>query len=289
MADGSASVSVSEHAARIIALINQAQSDRLESELKPFSPFFAALADKLSAILASYSSGSIKCSVSRFGLEEVDTENLKPHGTTFRSPKGEVRLFLRAERAFDSLLCEVCFGGAGTELHGGEEGNRPPSRIEQFLRNMIFDSLHDGLPEIVRELADVYLDPIEEDPTKKKKGPAPVYKSVCVSILVNAFSLSAEMEFLVPLQDMESLFGAGKRKAGPERSMGEVLSDCQFELVASLAPQDIGLENILNLEVGSVLKLRATPAHPSLLHVEGIEIGRANLNFSAQEIAVSLI
>ncbi len=49
----------------IIALINQAQSDRLESELKPFSPFFAALADKLSAVLASYSAGSIKC----FGIE----------------------------------------------------------------------------------------------------------------------------------------------------------------------------------------------------------------------------
>ncbi len=201
-----------------------------------------------------------------------------------------MRLFFRSERAFDSLLCEVCFGGTGTELHGSEEGNRPPSRIEQFLRNMIFDALHDGMPEITRELADVLLDPVEEDPTKKKKGPAPVLKCVCVSLLVNAFSLSAEMEFLVPLQDMESHFSAAnKRKPGPERSMGEVLSDCQFELVASLAPQDIGLENILSLEVGSVMKLRATPAHPSLLHVEGVEIGRAHLNFSAQEIAVSLI
>ncbi|MBL8791306.1 MAG: FliM/FliN family flagellar motor switch protein [Rhizobiales bacterium] len=286
MADGGGS----EHAARIVALINQAQSDRLESELRPFSPFFGGLADKLSAILASYSAGSIKCSVSRFGLEQVDTETLKPHGNAFRSTKGEFRLFLRSERAFDSLLCEVCFGGAGTELHGSEEQGRPPSRIEQFLRDMIFDAVHDGLPEIVRELADLHLDPVEEDPSKKKKGPAPTLKCVCVALLVNAFSLSAEMEFLVPLQDMESTFGGSKKRlTGPERSMGEVLSECQFEIVASLAPQDIGLDNILSLEVGSVLKLRATPAHPSLLHVEGVEIGRAHLSFSSQEIAVSLI
>jgi flagellar motor switch protein FliM len=280
----------SEHASKIIALINQAQSDRMESELRPFSPFFAALADKLSAVLASYSAGSIKCSVSRFALEEVDTAVATPHGAPFRSIKGDFRLYLRAERAFDSLLCEVCFGGAGTELHSSEESGRPQSRIEQFLRNMIFDALHDGVPEIVRELAEVSLDRVEEDPTKKKKGPTPVLKAVSVSLLVNAFSLSAEMEFLVPLQDMEGVFGsAGKRSTAQSRSMGEVLSDCQFELVASLAPQDIGLENILRLEVGSVLKLRATPAHPSLLHVEGVEIGRAHLNISSQEIAVSLI
>lgn len=286
MGDGSES----EHAARIIALINQAQSDRLEGELRPFSPFFAGLADKLSAILASYSAGSIKTSVSRFGLEHVDMEVLKPHGLVFRSPKGEFRLFLRSERAFDSLLCEVCFGGAGTELHGSEESGRPPSRIEQFLRTMIFDALHDGLPDIVSELADINLTAVEEDPHKKKSAAVPPVKAVCVTLLVNAFSLSAEMECLVPLADLEGVFGAtGKKVTVPSRSMGEVLAECQFELVASLAPQDIGLDSILGLEVGSVLKLRATPAHPSLLHVEGVEIGRARLNISSQEIAVSLI
>lgn len=280
----------STHASRIVALVNQAQTDRLEGELRPFSPMFTSLADKLTAIFASFSTGSTKCSVWRLGLEEIDTEELKPHGRIFRSAAGEFRLFLRAEKAFDSLVCEVCFGGADTELHHSEESNRPQSRIEQFLRNLVFDSLHAALPEMVKDIAGVVLEPVEAGPDKKQGSARSALKAVSVTFLVNAFSLSAEVDVLVPLLDMEAVFGAtGKRPGVPGRSVAEVLSECPFELVASLAPQDIGLDSIISLEVGNVLKLRTTPAHPSLLHVEGVEIGRCRLNITSQEIAVSLI
>lgn len=270
-----------------MALINQARAERLETELRPYLPLFTGAAEKLRQLLQGFSPAPVKCSVSRFRLETIDLEKTQPFGRPFRHSHGQLRLFLRADRAFDSLLCELCFGGSGVELHGEEENDRPPSKVELFLRNMAFEQLHASFPDVLNACFDTDFE-IESVEPQPQKGVARTDLScISVSILVNVFSLSAELDILMPVQEIEAAHGNQHKKLKTQSgTMIDVMGACPFEVVVSLPPQELSLDTILGLSVGSVLKLMATPTQPSLLHVGGVPIGQGRLRISPDSTAV---
>lgn len=279
-----------EQAQRIVALISQAQSDRLEMELLPFAETFHDLAEKLAAILQGLTSGPVKCSVSRFSISSVDPAETPAHGSGFRSPRGDMAIYLKSERSFDGLLCDLCFGGSGMELHGDDEKVRPASKIEILLRGMVFDGLHNALPDIFNRNSGIAMEARDIDPQIERPANQQRVKCVMAVILVNVFSLSAEVEVMLPLAQLETYLGSSCIKSvDGTRSMRDVLAACPFEVLVSLPQQEVSLSNILNLEVGSLLKLQATPIHPSMLQIEGVPIGRGRLDISTSHIGVSIL
>jgi flagellar motor switch protein FliM len=278
-----------ERTARIVSRITQANATNKEAELKPLLPLFNSMAVAVEDVLRVYSTGPVKCSVSTLGTENVKSAELVLEGRRYRSSSGNLTVCLRSERAFDAMLCEVCFGGTGSQVEDADEKDRPASRIETFLRKMVFDAVLQKLPAVLLEVEKSAFNLLEPEEGQPKISDQSQVLCVKASFLVNVFSISAEIEVLLPATEVEQVLGHARLdRPRDKRSLGQVLGDCSFKVVVALPPLEIGLSEILKLSVGSMLKLSSTPSDLSHLTVEGVIIGKGRLSISTDRLGVTV-
>jgi flagellar motor switch protein FliM len=278
-----------ERTATVVSRIALANAAKRESELKPLLPMFGGIAVAIEEILQSYSTGPVKCSVSTLGTTVLETAVLATASKQYHSKSGNLTVCIRSERAFDALLCEVCFGGTGSEIDDADDKSRPASRIETFLKSMIFDSLFQKLPEVLLDATKSSFVLRTQEETQPKGSDQPATLCVKASILVNVFSISAEVEIFLPVTEVEMILGHAQiDRPNDNHTVGKVLGGCNFKIVVSLPPHEVGLSEIFNLSIGSILKLASTPNDPSHLAVEGILIGKGRLSISTDRLGVTI-
>jgi flagellar motor switch protein FliM len=278
-----------ERSADVVSRISLANAAKRQDELQPIAPLFDLLAQTFGEILQAYAMGPVKCSVSSYGIETIEHVLLLSNQVTYEAAVGKLAISIQADRTFDGLLCEICFGGSGMSMEEVDGSMRPASRIETFLRNMVISSLHEKVPDLLFDfMAEKFVKRDGEPRTTRQSQPEQI---TCVKacLLVNVASISTEFEVLVPLSDVESLCGHSAARAFiDKRTFGAVLQDCRFELIAALPPHEVGLNEILNLTVGKLLKLSSSPNDPAHLSVEGINIGKGRINTTTDRISLVL-
>jgi flagellar motor switch protein FliM len=278
-----------ERTAKIVSFISQANAAKREAELKPLMPLFDGLATTLVEILQVYAKGPVKSSVSALGIENLRLADLASEGRTYLSSAGNLTTCLRTERAFDALLCEICFGGSGSQPEDSEEKGRPASRIESFLRKMVLDSVFERLPALFQDITKLKFSVRGTDQGKSTVSDQQLVACAKASILINVFSMSAELEILFPTAEVDRIVGqSSPERQRDDRSFGAVLGDCQFEILVALPPHEVGLHEVLNLSVGSMLKLPSTPDDLSYLTVEGVLVGKGRLDIAADRLGVTI-
>ncbi len=284
MSDGS----IQDRASLLRERILLAQNRRAESALQPFRPFLTALAEQVAEALQTVSSAPVKCSVLNAIGEVLSSDVLLMEGRRFSSARGELRSVIKTDSQFEALSCEICFGGVGAS-HSVDDGQRPSSKIERRLRELIVKEIFTRVPKAVQAMADLPMTLIELDGPPKNKPPASDVHCMAVTVLVNAFSLSTEITCLFPQSEIEHLLAVHVVKEPKvKRHARQVLSACPFEMTAYLPAEQIPLNLVMALQPGSVLELSAKPTDLVTLKMGGREITQANFEVRSSGIALAI-
>jgi flagellar motor switch protein FliM len=276
-----------ENAQRVTAEVMRAKSRRAAEALRPLDPFFLGCCQALTAGLQSFTPSSVKCSVAQADIVRADTGLLQEAKSCFRTSTGDLHLYLRTTRNFEAFLCEICLGGAGLKPAEATDAARPASRLEALLKRQVTREIATRLPVAVQDTTEMVLEPIEEQTPKAGKVTSIEERCVLIEFLINVFSLSAEVEFLFPMAEVEAIFRtqlAGGRV--DTRKVASVMGACEFTITALLKPQRIGLDQIVAMQPGTVLALDATPAHAATVEVDGQRIAQAQLKFQTGRMAL---
>ena len=190
--------------------------------------------------------------------------------------EGEVCLELSPLIIFPIIDCML--GGGNAELYIPQ---RPLTHIEQRLANRIIERALEALAEAWSNIADVKFKVIQtESNPQLVQIVAPNEVVVVINFEIKMGSRAGSMSLCLPFNVIEPVmhqltsqdwFSHKRKGAQPEQrdSVEENLAEAKLNLRAYLAQTTISLSDLLNLEVGDVIKTSKEAAHDLILRVEG--------------------
>lgn len=270
--------------------VERLRANRKSNEVQPeiYVRLIDAVVLQFSKALQQFNSSPVKCSLVTAGNHVLPVAEQKIPSFRYSSNKGPLRIWLKVERQFELLLCELCLGGIGHP--GGEyESSRPSTKLEQKLSSQVVKHLSEMIPEAINAVDEIGLALLDEpvsQVTAEKIGPEDCLK---IDLLVNVFSHTAEIQLLLHRDELGMLLGVGKKLPDSNsRNTLDILSDCPFEVKVFLQSAKVSLDSLLALKVGSILALDIKPEAPIHLVCEGQEVFVGQLGTSGQRNIVTL-
>lgn len=232
--------------------------------------------------------------------EKHERSSPVPHGSEFQgasgllvTSQGQALAHVRMEKVVAFGLCELVFGGSGSERPYAEE--RPLSHIEQDIASHFIslvgehlpNALEDPLPEalaIYRQPADGLSDP-----------PAflPVV-TITLNIAVMGYSGEIEIDLAEAAAGCLRPTGVGSGDAPPAQSswtsqIAARVESSEVELLAVLTSFQMTLQDLSALQPGQTVRLATTLSRPVSLESDGVAIHKARLGQQARRFCLSVL
>ena len=270
--------------------VERLRANRKSNEVQPeiYVRLIDAIVLQFSKALQQFNPSPVKCSLVTVGNHTLPVAEQKIPSFRYSSDKGPLRAWLKVERQFELLLCELCLGGIGHP--GGEyESSRPSTKLEQKLSSQVVSHLSEIIAEAINAVDEIGLALLNEPvaPTSPEKvGPEDCLK---IDLLVNVFSHNAEIQLFLHRDELGMLLGVGRKLPDlNSRNALDVLSSCPFEVKVFLQSANVSLDSLLSLKVGSILALGIKPEAPIHLVCEGREVFVGQLGTSGQRNIITL-
>jgi Type III flagellar switch regulator (C-ring) FliN C-term len=278
-----------ETAKPLSAELLRAKTKQLPNELKRFAPVFLLISDSARAAIQGFSSTSVKCDVSEYSSRSFAFGDIEGERFCFRSESGMLRFWLSGDRDFYNLVCELAFGGAGIGS-SEEEASRPVSKTEERLRIAVFKNIAEQVANAIERALGVSLHRLEIDELKAVAPSAGKEEFVELVLLVNAFSMAAEITIRLLQEDIVRLV---PMQAGnvPEKQFDAMsaLQRCSFQLQTLFPPESVALDLLLRLKPGSVLPLCIGPDSHVIVKCGNVPVFEGGFEIHQQRIEVRLL
>lgn len=277
----------------LTASLLRAAMDVSPSSTPSIGKSFDRLAQALAASLAGLSDVPVRVSVDNIEAA-VEPAGIADGVATFlKSAKGNLAVIVNCDRTFVFALCELSFGGTGTEP-AYDPQDRPQSKIEAQLRQFALNEFASRLPG---ELGDIFNTEFTaaEAPSDEETQTDRAY--IAGKFLVNAFGYSGEVTLsldrrqLMALADGLRIRGAARGGAGqnpPEPRISERVNQTDLILEVRLAPEKIAFGEIGALRPGQLIELSSTAATPVIVNCADVTLFSATLARSNDRIAIKL-
>ena len=238
---------------------------------------FNYFAREVELVLQTHHQTKVKCSVSGQTVGTLAAAAQEEGAFVFAVAGQKLHSWLTPDKNLDALLCEICLGGAGLRSNDLEE-TRPPSNFEKNLRHIIFKSVAQSFITAVsgvHNLSLVLEDAVIGNKIVVERIPE---KCVCVSLLVNAFTLSANIDIHFKQDELAGLFSR-TAELPPENqiTVREIMATSHFGIEAYLAPTRTPLATVMKLQVGTVLPLDVNVLTPVQIRCQGKAVAFAAL------------
>ena len=260
-----------------------------DSSLGSHLTLFSTFVQKVEREMQGYHSTVVKCSVIEQSLKMLTAEEQTDGAFIFTSNTGSLRIWIRADQSLDGMLCEICLGGSGMVSADREEG-RPPSSFEKRLKNEVFKAIALAFMQTAQSVQKINLEltvQMKEDLLPVKKT---VEKCITLSLLANAFTMSANLNVSFQLEEFSKIFFQSEEiKHQDAITVQSVLDNTSFGIEAYLAPAQVPLQTIMQLKVGSVLPLGVRVSDPVHVHCQGSGILQAALKMHGDVIELMLL
>jgi flagellar motor switch protein FliM len=255
---------------------------------------FDRAAQSLAEILGTFSDVPARISVESIGESIEPLETPDPVRFSLRSARGDIGGTIACDRNFVLALCELSFGGTGTEPVCDAE-DRPLSKIEDRLRNFALDGLLQNLSSIFADVLGLAFCAAEKPENSK-----PLPGRMCVSgkLLVNAYGYSGEVSISLDRRQIATLAGGWQTISKPQSAISAEISasalrdqvnQTTLTLDVLLAPETVPFGDIGDLRPGQLIRLASTIHTPVVVRSDGVELFSATLARSNDRIAVRLI
>jgi flagellar motor switch/type III secretory pathway protein FliN len=266
----------------------RAKMPEAENQFKNFSEAVDLVPQLVGETLQGINTTVVRCSLASIGFRNLVPDLQAIGAFHFLATKGRLRFWFQADRQFDTMLCELAFGGAGIEA-GEEENNRPQTNIEKGLLQLFHELLSVRLADAVGDLQDSHFLPLDilENPVRKSE----LSDEICVelTILVNAFAHAAEFRVLLSHGDLTALFPAAPELVQADRTKAvTAMARCQFNLAVYFEPVQIPLDEFLSLDRGAVFALGATPHSPIHIRCGDEVISHGLFRLKEQSVEIEL-
>ncbi len=260
------------------------------SSTPSINKLFERLAEALTASLATLSDVPVRVSVD--GIVEAGAGG-DGAVVLLRADKGNLAAMVSCDRTFVFSLCELAFGGSGTEpAHDPQD--RPQSKIETKLRKLALDEFASRLPGGLGETFDSEFSVAEAPSDDEPKG-----ERTCVTgkFLVNAFGYSGEVSLSFDRKQLMALAGGlkarsrtrrGAQQNSSEPAIRDQVVQTDLTLEVRLAPEQIPFGEIGALRPGQLIKLSSTAATPVIVKSGDVVLFSATLARSNDRMAIKL-
>ena len=271
----------------ITAEIIRRKCNKHDASYEGNSSLFNHFAREVEREFRSYHTTVIKCSNGEQAVGMLNVEDQAEPPIVLSGSNEPLKIWISADSSIDSLLSEICLGGIGIISADQEEG-RPPSKFENSLRNAVFRAIAQSFIQAAIDLRAITFTLPKlgwENDTFIEKKPE---KCVALKLLINAFTLSTTITVHFRQEEFERYFSiATKNPQGSAATLRGVLDGAPFELNAYLAATKMPLENILGMELGSVLPLGIRVSTPVEVRCQGLVVSLASL--ALRETIVELV
>ncbi|MBG1233203.1 FliM/FliN family flagellar motor C-terminal domain-containing protein [Aestuariivirga litoralis] len=256
--------------------------------LAAYELFFKALAKNFANELQGFNAAPVKCSVAGVSVESLPASRQSGNLFRFSSPRGLLRVWSDADRAFDYLLAELCLGGTGTANLESEE-QRPLSKFERRLRDTVLKTLVFTIPAATETAHNVVLVEAEPETEDQKLIEPKVEACIALRLLVNVFTLAGEITLYINSEELSRTLNvvAVDADIDDQRTL-KTLENCPFELTVFLKPQMFPLAKVLAMKPGEVFPLSINMASPVSVFFESKHISEGRLDVAGDGINVSL-
>jgi flagellar motor switch protein FliM len=246
--------------------------------------------DAVATVVQSLNPAPVKCSLAASRECEVEPDSSGAQFFFLELTGDILVLGLEADHQFDSLICELAFGGVGIE-QGHEDHNRPPSTAEKLMRRSIFQRVAATIAARATEFLGVPTTVLEETVAQERKLTAPRGSYISGSCLVNVFGLSAELVLLLPEEHFQKLKPLdGTSLTSTAEAHAKINTErCPFVLTAALPEQQMGIREIMGLQEGDILHLQSTHASPLLLSCGGKWLGDSTFRLEGDAYELEIL
>ncbi len=207
---------------------------------------------------------------------------------TFASSQSDVAALIILDRPAISALIEALMGGAGTE-EPFDTGDRPLSRIEDGLLTLACRSIAEEVAQALTAQFDRAF-----SSAMATAAPQPGQDWASFRLLLNVFSHSGEIRLslargaLLELLKSASPEAAGAAEEAARREVQRQVGKSGVELVVTLGPETLSVEDIARLKPGRMIELSSTVATPVRLWSGGVAAFEGKLARAGDKLAISI-
>ena len=231
----------------------------------------------------------VKCSVSGQAIRTLTAAEQEDGAFVFVAAGQKLHSWFTPDRNLDALLCEICLGGVGMRPADSEEA-RPPSNFEKSLRNAIFKSAAQSFITAVTGVHNVSLELEDVDIGSKNVVERATEKCVCVTLLINAFTLSANIDMHFKQDELARIISRNSElPLENQTSVRETMANSPFGIEAFLAPTRASLSAVMKLRVGTVLPLNISLLTPVQVRCQGKAVTFASLILRDHHMELELL
>jgi hypothetical protein len=216
--------------------------------------FWKQPAQAVAAILQSLNGAPVLCSFASEKDADVFNEERLVHLHVYDVEGQQLTLWFDMDRQFDSLVCELAFGGGGIDA-SQDDANRPPSNAEMRLRRKLLQSIAAGFESVLSEKLEKPATLLSGEELKQRKFAPSGGRYTGCTLLLNAFGMSADMHVMFRADEYSSLFKPARDASNDAASLP--LDCCALRLDAYLQPQAIDLAAMAAIKPGDVLQLQS--------------------------------
>lgn len=255
----------------------------------------AAMAETVVAVFARFAAVPVRAEPDGLTIASREVPVADGLAVKLGSPRGPLTPVLLADRATVMALCELAFGGSGTEpVFDGAD--RPYSATERRLCDALLAELAAHLPEALELCLSVPFRAVEEEERKPASRETVEVTFISGRLLVYVYGYSGELTLLLPEEQVTQLIAVAAAANSAVRLDPEahgryaaVLRSAEVEVTVLLPAELKPLSEVAALRPGQLLKFTSSATTPLLLTAGGSLLHEVRITPGGGHMGIEII
>lgn len=250
-------------------------------------------ADMITAAAQGLAASPLRITLDQITESEMNAAEEGCAAFRLESGNGSIEFRIIPDRVTIFALCEIAFGGSGTEEAFSDQ-ERPLSAIERGLRDAFSDSIADALAKMAA--AEFGIAATISNVSGSNFTIDQQVIQIVFRYLVNIYGYSGELCLLANRDDLVAQLAQDDLAAGADNlneqkrtAIRRRVAEADMEIVVSLPPEQMKVRDVVSLRPGKLFQLSSRLTSPLTVSSNGKDIFRAILDDESDKLTIKLV